>query len=362
MLSWHRVKISYMRAGWKQPINYENTGGIGVTDTLEALSNLEENELDITGINMTDDAMGLDGSENEYDIDYEFDDTEAALTDPLSAYYRQAAAFPLLSQSEEQELFKAYKETGDKEYRDKIINHNLRLPLHVLKKYRGISSVDVDDLIQVGNVALLKSVECFNHEYGDRFSTYAIVAIEQSMRGYINECSHAVKVPRKFPYTQYQYSKLIDDYKEKHGMDSEPPKDYVLKELDISEDIYKELVYYRDIRYVSLDRPINNGNDEADDTLLSDRVPSDGKIDTELNNVELRTTLLAILDSLRISEKDKSMMRYRLGLDDGIARTFKEVGSKYNVSRQRVEQVQKRMLKMMRAPAISERLKDYIYD
>lgn len=291
------------------------------------------------------------------EIETSFADVKLPLTDEAETcgdshrcYIREIAKFPLLGPDEERELARLAA-AGDKKAADKLIQANLRLVVSVAKRYAGGRSLQ--DLIQEGNLGLMKAVEKFDPDRGFRFSTYGIWWIRQAITRYIADRERIVRLP---VYKVEQINRLISAERAlKLKLCREPTDGELCSELDIS---LKELDELRGLSAdaVSLDAPICGEGD----TCLGDAVP-DGRVCDPLAAVyltALRETMEKALNTLTVKERD--VIRLRYGLDDDLPRTLAELGTRFGLSRERIRQIEEKALRKLFAQSKTTGLRDFV--
>ena len=328
-------------------------------------SYLEQNNIDVipevideTALN--DDLLMLDdvdddfmknGEEEEIDLDA-IDLLEGIGTeDPVRMYLKEIGTVPLLSAEEELRLAKR-KAEGDVSAKERLIEANLRLVVSIAKRYtgRGMSFLD---LVQEGNLGLIKGVEKFDYTKGYKLSTYATWWIRQSVTRALADQARTIRVPVHMVETINKMSKMQRKLTLELGY--EPSVAELSAALDMSEDKVMEIMQIAR-EPASLETPIG----EEDDSNLGDFV-ADGNVVTPEGNVEsvmLREHIDALLGDLK--ERERQVIVLRFGLEDGHPRTLEEVGKEFNVTRERIRQIEAKALRKLRNPVRSKRIRDFL--
>ncbi|MCQ2518176.1 MAG: RNA polymerase sigma factor RpoD [Lachnospiraceae bacterium] len=310
------------------------------------LETLEENKVDV--VRMTededdepDDDMLLTADE-ELDADVENIDLSipegVSIEDPVRMYLKEIGKVPLLSAEEEIELAKKM-EMGDQEAKKRLAEANLRLVVSIAKRYVGRGLLFLD-LIQEGNLGLIKAVEKFDYRNGYKFSTYATWWIRQAITRAIADQARTIRIPVHMVET---INKLIRVSRQ------------LLQELG-REPSAEEIAEVMKMPEVSLETPIGEEEDSHLGDFIQDDnvpVPADAAAFTLL-----KEQLSEVLSTL--TEREQKVLRLRFGLDDGRARTLEEVGKEFNVTRERIRQIEAKALRKLRHPSRSRKLKDYL--
>ena len=335
-------------------------------ENMEQIYNyLEQNNIDVipevideTALN--DDLLMLDdvdddfmknGEEEEIDLDA-IDLLEGIGTeDPVRMYLKEIGTVPLLSAEEELRLAKR-KAEGDVSAKERLIEANLRLVVSIAKRYtgRGMSFLD---LVQEGNLGLIKGVEKFDYTKGYKLSTYATWWIRQSVTRALADQARTIRVPVHMVETINKMSKMQRKLTLELGY--EPSVAELSAALDMSEDKVMEIMQIAR-EPASLETPIG----EEDDSNLGD-VVADGNVVTPEGNVEsvmLREHIDALLGDLK--ERERQVIVLRFGLEDGHPRTLEEVGKEFNVTRERIRQIEAKALRKLRNPVRSKRIRDFL--
>ena len=306
---------------------------------------------DLLMLDDVDDDFMKNGEEEEIDLDA-IDLLEGIGTeDPVRMYLKEIGTVPLLSAEEELRLAKR-KAEGDMSAKERLIEANLRLVVSIAKRYtgRGMSFLD---LVQEGNLGLIKGVEKFDYTKGYKLSTYATWWIRQSVTRALADQARTIRVPVHMVETINKMSKMQRKLTLELGY--EPSVAELSAALDMSEDKVMEIMQIAR-EPASLETPIG----EEDDSNLGDFV-ADGNVVTPEGNVEsvmLREHIDALLGDLK--ERERQVIVLRFGLEDGHPRTLEEVGKEFNVTRERIRQIEAKALRKLRNPVRSKRIRDFL--
>jgi RNA polymerase primary sigma factor len=306
---------------------------------------------DLLMLDDVDDDFMKNGEEEEIDLDA-IDLLEGIGTeDPVRMYLKEIGTVPLLSAEEELRLAKR-KAEGDVSAKERLIEANLRLVVSIAKRYtgRGMSFLD---LVQEGNLGLIKGVEKFDYTKGYKLSTYATWWIRQSVTRALADQARTIRVPVHMVETINKMSKMQRKLTLELGY--EPSVAELSAALDMSEDKVMEIMQIAR-EPASLETPIG----EEDDSNLGDFV-ADGNVVTPEGNVEsvmLREHIDALLGDLK--ERERQVIVLRFGLEDGHPRTLEEVGKEFNVTRERIRQIEAKALRKLRNPVRSKRIRDFL--
>ena len=328
-------------------------------DTMQKIFNfLEQNGVDILQITDTDEeepALDEDViAEGEEVEKIDFTDTgdiSSTTQDPVKMYLKDIGKVPLLSAEEEIELAKRM-EAGDEAAKKKLAESNLRLVVSIAKRYVGRGMLFLD-LIQEGNLGLLKAVEKFDYRKGYKFSTYATWWIRQAITRAIADQARTIRIPVHMVETINKLIRVSRQLLQELGR--EPTPEEIAKEMDMSVERVREILKISQ-EPVSLETPIG----EEEDSHLGDFI-EDEVIENPVDyttRVVLREQLDEVLDTL--TDREENVLRLRFGLDDGKMRTLEDVGKVFNVTRERIRQIEAKALRKLRHPSRSRKLKDYL--
>ena len=274
-----------------------------------------------------------------------------SVDDPVRMYLKEIGKVPLLSPDEEIELAKKI-ELGDEAAKKKLAEANLRLVVSIAKRYVG-RGMQLLDLIQEGNLGLIKAVEKFDYRKGYKFSTYATWWIRQAITRAIADQARTIRIPVHMVETINRLVRTQRQLVQKLGREATPEE--LAKELDMPVDRVREIMKISQDP-VSLETPIGEEEDSHLGDFIQDdnvEVPADAATYTLLHE-----QLLEVLSTL--TEREQKVLRLRFGLDDGRPRTLEEVGRQFNVTRERIRQIEAKALRKLRHPSRSKVLKDYL--
>ena len=314
---------------------------------------LDKKHVDILKMS-NDDEMDPDlFSEDEIDVEHiDLSVPEGiGVDDPVRMYLKEIGKVPLLSPDEEIELAKKI-ELGDEEAKKKLAESNLRLVVSIAKRYAG-RGMQLLDLIQEGNLGLIKAVEKFDYRKGYKFSTYATWWIRQAITRAIADQARTIRIPVHMVETINRLVRTQRQLVQKLGREATPEE--LAKELDMPVERVREIMKISQDP-VSLETPIGEEEDSHLGDFIQDNnveVPADAATYTLLHE-----QLMDVLSTL--TEREQKVLRLRFGLDDGRPRTLEEVGRQFNVTRERIRQIEAKALRKLRHPSRSKILKDYL--
>ena len=277
----------------------------------------------------------------------------AKVNDPVRMYLKEIGVVPLLSNEEEKELAIAV-ENGDLEAKQRLAEANLRLVVSIAKRYVG-RGMQFLDLIQEGNMGLMKAVDKFHYSKGFKFSTYATWWIRQAITRAIADQARTIRIPVHMVET---INKLVREQRNLlQELGQDPTPEQIAERMEMTPDKVREILKIAQ-EPVSLETPIG----EEDDSHLGDFI-EDEVIENPVDyttRVVLREQLDEVLDTL--TDREENVLRLRFGLDDGKMRTLEDVGKVFNVTRERIRQIEAKALRKLRHPSRSKQLKDFIED
>ena len=288
--------------------------------------------------------------EQDLDIDLTIPDS-VNIEDPVRMYLKEIGKVPLLTAEEEQDLAQRM-EDGDEEAKKRLAEANLRLVVSIAKRYVGRGMLFLD-LIQEGNLGLIKAVEKFDYRKGFKFSTYATWWIRQAITRAIADQARTIRIPVHMVETINKLVRVSRQLLQELGR--EPTPEEIAEKMDIPVDRVREIIKISQ-EPVSLETPIGEEEDSHLGDFIQDDnvpVPADAAAFTLL-----KEQLHEVLGTL--TEREQKVLKRRFGLDDGRARTLEEVGKEFNVTRERIRQIEAKALRKLRHPSRSRKLKDYL--
>ena len=318
---------------------------------------LEANNIDVLRINSDDDDdVDLDAiMSDEEDVDVENIDLSVpdgvSVEDPVRMYLKEIGKVPLLSAEREIELAQ-HMEEGDEEAKKELAEANLRLVVSIAKRYVGRGMLFLD-LIQEGNLGLIKAVEKFDYHKGYKFSTYATWWIRQAITRAIADQARTIRIPVHMVETINKLIRVSRQLLQELGR--EPTPEEIAKELDMPVERVREILKISQ-EPVSLETPIGEEEDShLGDFIQDDNVPVPAEAAAQ---TLLKEQLDEVLDTL--TEREQKVLRLRFGMNDGRARTLEEVGKEFDVTRERIRQIEAKALRKLRHPSRSRKLRDYL--
>ena len=304
---------------------------------------------------LLDNDMDMAGLDDEEEVELDKIDLSVpegvSIEDPVRMYLKEIGKVSLLSADEEIELAKRM-EKGDEAAKKRLAEANLRLVVSIAKRYVGRGMLFLD-LIQEGNLGLIKAVEKFDYRKGYKFSTYATWWIRQAITRAIADQARTIRIPVHMVETINKLIRVSRQLLQELGR--EPTPEEIAEEMDMPVDRVREILKISQ-EPVSLETPIGEEEDSHLGDFIQDDnvpVPADAAAFTLL-----KEQLVEVLSTL--TDREQKVLRLRFGLDDGRARTLEEVGKEFNVTRERIRQIEAKALRKLRHPSRSRKLKDYL--
>jgi RNA polymerase primary sigma factor len=317
---------------------------------IEIVSETDPEDFEIIAMEQEEDSEVESETEDSEDLEASIP-KGVAVDDPVRMYLKEIGKVALLTAEEEIELAKRM-EAGDEEAKRRLCEANLRLVVSIAKRYVGRGMLFLD-LIQEGNLGLIKAVDKFDWRKGYKFSTYATWWIRQAITRSIADQARTIRIPVHMVETINKLIRVSRQLLQEYGR--EPTPEEIAEEMDISVEKVREILKIAQ-EPVSLETPIG----EEEDSHLGDFIPDDdvpAPADAAAFSM-LKEQLVEVLDTL--TEREQKVLRLRFGLDDGRARTLEEVGKRFDVTRERIRQIEAKALRKLRHPSRSKKLKDYL--
>lgn len=307
---------------------------------------------EMTGVEIIGDAPEAEAETEQEELELDLSVPEGiAIDDPVRMYLKEIGKVPLLS-SEQEITYAKEIEEGNEKAKKKLAEANLRLVVSIAKRYVGRGMLFLD-LIQEGNLGLIKAVEKFDYRKGYKFSTYATWWIRQAITRAIADQARTIRIPVHMVETINKLIRVQRQLLQELGRDPFPEE--ISKVMELPVDKVREIQKIAQ-EPVSLETPIG----EEEDSHLGDFIPDDeAPAPAEAAAFTmLKEQLISVLDTL--TPREEKVLRLRFGLDDGRARTLEEVGKEFNVTRERIRQIEAKALRKLRHPSRSKKLKDYL--
>lgn len=345
----------------------KSKGQLSTKEILDALGEMEfdpehiekfYDNLEAEGVEIVEDFDDIQIDEAELAKEVGEDSSEAntgadgvSVDDPVKVYLKEIGRVPLLTPEEEVDLAVRISD-GDEAAKKRLSEANLRLVVSIAKRYLG-RGMQFLDLIQEGNLGLIKAVEKFDYTKGFKFSTYATWWIRQAITRAIADQARTIRIPVHMVETINKVKKVSSQLLHTNGR--EPGADEIADELDMPVEKVREIMRVAQ-EPVSLETPIG----EEEDSHLGDFIPDNDAPAPQdaASHTLLKETLDNVLNSL--TPREEKVLRLRFGLEDGRSRTLEEVGKEFNVTRERIRQIEAKALRKLRHPSRSKRLKDFL--
>lgn len=347
----------------------KTSGKISYSEIVDALGNEYEidqieklhDTLEGMGINMADcfgdelpdidDDEEMEEIESVENIEKMLSQDGVVLDDPVKMYLKEIGKVPLLDPEREQELSRRMAE-GDERAKQELVEANLRLVVSIAKKYMG-KGLFFLDLIQEGNLGLMKAVSKFDYTKGYKFSTYATWWIRQAITRAIADQARTIRIPVHMVETIHKVTKVSRRMLQEQGR--EVSDDEIAKEMNMSAEKVREIMKIAQDP-ISLETPIGEEEDSHIGDFIEDRdtpAPADSA-----SYALLREQLSEVLHTL--TPREENVLKLRFGLEDGRTRTLEEVGQQFNITRERIRQIEAKALRKLRHPSRSKKLKDFL--
>jgi len=335
----------------------KKNGSLTYKEIMDELDEVDLNPEQIEKIYEVLESMGIDVIGDKQSSEVQEEDLDLSIPegisidDPVRMYLKEIGKVPLLSSAEEVNLAMRIEE-GDQIARKKLAEANLRLVVSIAKRYVGRGMLFLD-LIQEGNLGLIKAGEKFDYRKGYKFSTYATWWIRQAITRAIADQARTIRIPVHMVETINKLIRVSRQLLQELGREPQPEE--VAKIMEMPVDKVREIMKIAQ-EPVSLETPIG----EEEDSHLGDFIPDDDALAPAeaAAFTMLKEQLINVLDTL--TPREEKVLRLRFGLDDGRARTLEEVGKEFNVTRERIRQIEAKALRKLRHPSRSKKLKDYL--
>ena len=344
--------------------NSEIMVSLGDTDyDLDQIDKLYET-LEAMGIDVTEDFDDDEPIDLDEDIEADLENFESSesmekalsqeglmIDDPVKMYLKEIGRVPLLDAEREAELSKRMSE-GDEKAKQELVEANLRLVVSIAKKYVG-KGLFFLDLIQEGNLGLMKAVSKFDYTKGYKFSTYATWWIRQAITRAIADQARTIRIPVHMVETIHKFTKVSRQMLQEQGREVTPEE--IAKEMNMSPEKIREIIKVAQDP-ISLETPVGEEEDSHIGDFIEDQdspAPADAA-----SYALLREQLCEVLHTL--TPREEHVLKLRFGLEDGRTRTLEEVGQKFNITRERIRQIEAKALRKLRHPSRSKKLKDYL--
>lgn len=321
---------------------------IAAEEEIDAFNlDLDDIEIDDEKIDLIDDDLDI----TKVDLGLGEDSDISHIDDPVRMYLKEIGRTPLLSAEEEMELAKRM-ENGDEVAKQKLCEANLRLVVSIAKRYVGRGMLFLD-LIQEGNIGLIKAVDKFDWRKGFKFSTYATWWIRQAITRSIADQARTIRIPVHMVETINKLMRIQRQLLQELGREATPEE--IAEHMGITPEKVREILKIAQ-EPVSLETPIG----EEEDSHLGDFIPDEeiaSPADAATYSM-LKEQLMEVLSTL--TDREQKVLKLRFGLEDGRARTLEEVGKQFDVTRERIRQIEAKALRKLRHPSRSKKLKDYL--
>ncbi len=316
------------------------TNGIEIVETLD---DIILNDAELSSI--------ASGNVNDDDLDSPESFDSVTIDDPVKIYLKEIGRVPLLTTEEETELAKRIA-NGDIAAKKRLSEANLRLVVSIAKRYLG-RGMQFLDLIQEGNLGLIKAVDKFDHTKGFKFSTYATWWIRQAITRAIADQARTIRIPVHMVETINKVKKISSQLLHQNG--HEPTAEEIAEVINMPTDKVREIMRVAQ-EPVSLETPIG----EEEDSHLGDFIPDEDAPAPQdaASHTLLKEQLAEVLSTL--TPREEKVLKLRFGLEDGRSRTLEEVGEEFNVTRERIRQIEAKALRKLRHPSRSKKLKDFL--
>jgi RNA polymerase primary sigma factor len=341
----NRARIANNQLSYKDVMSAIESSDIDLEQAEKVFDKLESLGIEVLADNIVEEDVPVESDSDLANVD------GIGVDDPVRMYLKEIGKVPLLSGDEEKKLAQQMID-GDTEAKDRLCEANLRLVVSIAKRYVG-RGMQFLDLIQEGNLGLIKAVDKFDHTKGYKFSTYATWWIRQAITRAIADQARTIRIPVHMVETINKLIRIQRQLIQELGR--EPEAEELAHEMGMTVEKVREIMKISQ-EPVSLEKPIG----EEEDSHLGDFIPDDDAPSPadQAAFTLLKEQLLEVLKGL--TPREEKVLRLRFGLDDGRTRTLEEVGKEFNVTRERIRQIEAKALRKMRHPSRSKKLKDYL--
>lgn len=274
--------------------------------------------------------------------------------DSFRTYLKELGQYPLLTQEEEYNYAKRYKENGDPLAKEALVNHNLRLVVNIAKHFVG-SGIPISDLVQEGNLGLMRAVDMYDPDKGFRFSTYATWWIKQAVMRAIANDGRVIRLPVHAHEALVKYQKFVREWRSTNPGVALPNDDEIMKKLNISKSTYSQITRYQaDI--VSLSTPVGEEQDSTIGDFIADEHTN---VEAQAELSDLKDTIEKILNNGDFTAREIDVLKKRFGFETGTPMTLEAVGEVYGITRERIRQIEAKAIRKLRHPKRASQLRMY---
>ena len=274
--------------------------------------------------------------------------------DSFRTYLKELGQYPLLTQEEEYNYAKRYKENGDPLAKEALVNHNLRLVVNIAKHFVG-SGIPIPDLVQEGNLGLMRAVDMYDPDKGFRFSTYATWWIKQAVTRAIANDGRVIRLPVHAHEALVKYQKFVREWRSTNPGVALPNDDEIMEKLNISKSTYSQITRYQaDI--VSLSTPVGEEQDSTIGDFIADEHTN---VEAQAELSDLKDTIEKILNNGDFTAREIDVLKKRFGFETGTPMTLEAVGEVYGITRERIRQIEAKAIRKLRHPKRASQLRMY---
>lgn len=274
--------------------------------------------------------------------------------DSFRTYLKELGQYPLLTQEEEYNYAKSYKENGDPLAKEALVNHNLRLVVNIAKHFVG-SGIPIPDLVQDGNIGLMRAVDMYDPDKGFRFSTYATWWIKQAVTRAIADNGSVIRLPVHAHEALVKYQKFVREWRSTKPGVALPNDDEIMEKLNISKSTYSQITRYQaDI--VSLSTPVGEEQDSTIGDFIADEHTN---VEAQAELSDLKDTIEKILNNGDFTAREIDVLKKRFGFETGTPMTLEAVGEVYGITRERIRQIEAKAIRKLRHPKRASQLRMY---